>query len=318
MDGGESARVFDAYIDRGGNFVDTANFYAKGKSEALLGEFIQAKRDRIVLATKYAMSTTPDDPNAGGNHRKNMMQSVEASLKRLKTDYIDLYYLHIWDSTTPIDEILRGLDDLVRQGKIQYIGISDTPAWQVARMQMMAELRGWSQLAALQVEYSLIQRTVERDLVPMAKEVGLGVLPWSPLGSGVLSGKYRRNDLGASEGVAEGGRGAMLVAHGTVTERSLDIADVVKQVAGECGAEPTQVALAWLLSQQGVAAPIMGVRTMAQFESNVGALGLKLSALQLATLNECSAIAPGFPHDFLSGPLARRFLFGNTKVSRIT
>lgn len=313
-DASESRRIFDAYVDRGGNFVDTANSYAQGKSEELLGDFIRQKRDRIVMATKYSLSDMADDPNAGGNHRKNMMRSIEASLKRLKTEYIDLYYLHIWDRTTPVDEVLRGLDDLVRQGKINYIGISDTPAWQVSRMQMMAELRGWSRFAALQVEYSLVQRTVERDLIPMAKELDIGVLAWSPLFNGVLTGKYSRKDLAPADGSSIEGRGQLLTAHGVLTERALDIADAVKKVAEQCGAEPAQVAIAWLLTNPAVSAPIIGLRTMQQFESNIGALDVKLDDAQLAALNEASAISLGFPHEFIDGPLARHFLFGETSI----
>lgn len=177
----DSRRIFDAYVDRGGNFIDTANNYTGGTSERLLGEFAEGKRERLVLATKYTLTTRPGDPNSGGNHRKSMVRSVEQSLARLKTDYIDLLYLHAWDETTPVEEIVRAMDDLVRAGKVLYVGISDTPAWQVARMQAIADLRGWSPLIALQIEYNLIERTVERDLIPMARELGMGVIPWSPL-----------------------------------------------------------------------------------------------------------------------------------------
>ncbi len=191
-DEADARRIFDAYVDRGGNFVDTASNYTNGTSEKLVGAFAEGKRDRLVLATKYSLASAPGDPNSGGNHRKNMVRTVEQSLQRLRTDHLDLLYLHTWDATTPGDEIMRAFDDLVRAGKVLYAGISDTPAWQVARMQTMAELRGWSPFVALQIEYSLVQRTVERELVPMAKELGLGV-PWSPLGMGVLTGKYSRD-----------------------------------------------------------------------------------------------------------------------------
>ena len=177
-------------MERGGNFIDTANNYTNGTSERLVGEFARDRRDQLVIATKYTCWTHQGDPNAGGNHRKSMVASVESSLRRLGTDYIDLLYLHVWDGTTPVGEILRGLDDLVSSGKVLYVGISDTPAWQISRMQAIAELRGWAPLIALQVEYSLIERTTERDLIPMAREMGLGVLPWAPLAKGVLTGKY--------------------------------------------------------------------------------------------------------------------------------
>lgn len=192
----DAARIIDTYLDRGGNFIDTANFYGQmGGSETLLGRLLADRRERLVLATKYTLTTRPGDPNASGNHRKNMVRSVEASLKRLGTDHIDLLYLHMWDFRTPVEEILRAFDDLVRQGKILYAGLSDTPAWQCARMQAIADLRGWSPFVALQISYSLIERTVERDLIPMAREMGMGVIPWSPLGGGVLSGKYTLQDL---------------------------------------------------------------------------------------------------------------------------
>ena len=227
-----------------------------------------------MIATKYTLSTRPGDPNSGGNHRKNMVQSVEASLRRLNTDYIDLYYLHAWDGTTPVDEVMRAMDDLVRAGKVLYVGISDIPAWQVARMQTIADLRGWSPLVALQIEYSLIERTVERDLIPMAAELGLGVIPWSPLASGVLTGKYTRADLAHGDGFAEaiGTRKSMAAANGALSERGLDIADVVKKVAADIGTTPSQVALAWTLHNPAVTAPIIGARTPAQLADNLGAL----------------------------------------------
>ncbi len=195
-DADESRQLFDMYVDRGGNFIDTANSYSDGSSERLVGEFARGRRDQLVLATKYSCWTRRGDPNSAGNHRKSMVASVEQSLERLQTDYIDLLYLHLWDAMTPVEEILRAFDDLVRSGKVLYVGISDTPAWQVSRMQVIAELRGWSPLVALQIEYSLIERTGERDLIPMAREMGLGVLPWSPLAKGVLTGKYSPADIG--------------------------------------------------------------------------------------------------------------------------
>src|SRR3546814_15658149 len=224
------------------------------------------------------LPSRPGDPNSGGNHRKSMMRSVEGSLDRLNTDYIDLLYLHAWYFTTSVEEVLRGLDELVRSGKVLYVGTSDTPAWQVSRMQTIAELRGWSPLIALQVEYSLIERTVERDLIPMAREMGLGVIPWSPLASGVLTGKYQQSDLDehGSAG-AKGTRKNVALGNGALGERGLKIAEVVKAVAGEMGKAPSQVALAWNLLNAVVAAPIMGVRTMEKFEDKLMALDLVLS-----------------------------------------
>jgi aryl-alcohol dehydrogenase-like predicted oxidoreductase len=309
----EARQIFDAYLDRGGNFVDTANKYTDGTSEQLIGEFAAGIRERLVIATKYTLLMRPGDPNSGGNHRKSMVQSVEASLQRLNTDYIDLLYLHVWDSTTPVEEILRAMDDLVRAGKVLYFGISDTPAWQVARMQAIADLRGWSPLVALQIEYSLIERTVERDLVPMAAEMGLGVIPWSPLGSGVLTGKYTRADLqlGSGSGNVSGTRKNVAAAAGSLTERGLAIADVVKDVATEIGVTPAQVALAWTLRNPAVTSPIIGARTPAQLADNLGALDVRLADEQVAALEKASAIELGFPHDLLARPLARSVVFGD-------
>src|SRR5919108_6394734 len=312
----ESRQIFDAYLDRGGNFVDTANQYTNGTSEQLIGEFAAGIRERLVLATKYTLLTRPGDPNSGGNHRKSMVSSVEASLRRLDTDYIDLLYLHAWDFTTPVEEILRAMDDVVRAGKVLYVAISDAPAWQVARMQTIADLRGWSPLIALQIEYSLIERTVERDLIPMAREMGLGVIPWSPLASGVLAGKYSRADLDAGEGVAEavGTRKNVAASAGSLTERGLDIADVVRDVAGEAGYSPSQVALAWTLRNPAVTSTIVGVRTFQQLEDNLGALDVALSDEQWARLDEVSAIELGFPHDFMQRPMTRATLLGDVKI----
>jgi aryl-alcohol dehydrogenase-like predicted oxidoreductase len=313
----ESRRLFDAYVDRGGNFIDTANQYTNGTSEAFVGEFAAAKRERLVLATKFTLASRPGDPNSGGNHRKSMLRSVESSLERLKTDYIDLLYLHAWDGTTSVEEILRGMDDLVRSGKVLYVAISDAPAWQISRMQAIADLRGWSPLIALRIEYSLLQRTVERDLIPMAKEMGLGVIPWSPLGSGVLTGKYTRADLdigGGSAGAA-GTRKNVAAANGALTERGLAIADEVKKVALEIGKSPSQVALAWTLLNPAVTSPIVGARTLAQLEDNLGALDVQLPEGALARLNEASAIELGFPHDFLNRPMTQGVMFGGARIT---
>ncbi|GAB3730356.1 aldo/keto reductase [Amycolatopsis oliviviridis] len=293
----DARKLFDHYVERGGNFIDTANTYTDGSSERLLGEFTRDNRESLVLATKYTTLRRPGDPNSGGGHRKSLFASVEASLRRLNTDYIDLFYLHLWDFTTPVEEILRGMDDLVRQGKILYVGISNTPAWEVSRMQAIADLRGWSPLIALQIEYNLIERTGERDLIPMARELGLGVAPWSPLAGGVLSGKYRRDDVSPAE---DGTRKNFNLALGTLTERNFAIVDVVKEVAAELGRTPAQVGLAWTLRNPAVTAPIIGARTPAQLEDNLGALEVDFTASQLARLDEVSAIDLGFPHAMLA------------------
>jgi len=309
----EARRIVDRYVERGGNFIDTANFYgAMGQSEVVLGEAIDGRRDSLVISTKYTLTTRPGDPNASGNHRKNMIRSVEDSLWRMKTDCVDLLYLHMWDYRTPVDEILRAFDDLVRMGKVHYIGLSDTPAWQASRMQAIAELRGWTQFCALQISYSLAERTVERELVPMAREMGFGVSPWSPLGGGVLTGKHR---AGEATGMRPGPRtrAAMNEAAGRLNERNLAIADEVAAVAGELGRSPAQVALAWLLARPGVVSPVLGVRTLAQLEDNLGALEVELGSEHLERLDAVSSVAMGFPHDMLSQPLTQQ-VFGGVAV----
>ncbi|MFD0308157.1 aldo/keto reductase [Streptomyces sp. NPDC127119] len=315
----EARRLFDLYVERGGNFIDTANTYTDGSSERLLGEFTGARggvdRESLVLATKYTTLRRPGDPNSGGSHRKSLFASVEASLRRLNTDYLDLLYLHVWDFTTPVEEILRGMDDLVRQGKILYVAISNAPAWQVSRMQAIADLRGWSPLVALQIEYNLIERTGERDLIPMAREMGLGVVPYSPLAGGVLTGKYSRDDLTATDGAPGGSsRKNFNLALGTVTERNLAVADVVKEVAAELGRTPAQVGLAWTLRNPAVTAPVLGARTPAQLEGNLGALEVDLTAAQLARLDGASRIGLGFPHDMLAGDHIRRVTAGDLRI----
>ncbi|HMO67204.1 MAG TPA: aldo/keto reductase [Novosphingobium sp.] len=311
----EAARMVDTYIDRGGNFIDTANYYgAMGGSEVLLGKLLAGRRDRVVISTKYSLTTQPGNANASGNHRRNMVRAVEDSLRRLGTDYIDLYYLHMWDFRTPVDEILRAFDDLVSAGKIVYIGLSDTPAWQASRMQMMAELRGWSQFCALQISYSLIERTVERELIPMAAETGMGVCPWSPLGGGVLSGKYSQADL-ADTSRDMTSRRVINLATGRLSERSLAIARVVGEVAAELGCTSPQVALAWTMLDHTIASPVLGARTPGQLEDNLGSLAVDLSADQVERLNAVSAVPLGFPHEMLSAP-TNAMAFGNVRVER--
>ena len=310
----EAAQLIDLYIDQGGNFIDTADFYGQlGQSEVLLGRAVNGRRDRLVISTKYSLTTSPGDPNASGNHRKNMVRSVEDSLKRMKTDYIDLYYLHMWDFHTPVDEILRAFDDLVRAGKVLYIGLSDTPAWQASRMQAIAELRGWSQFCALQISYSLTERTVEREMIPMAAEMGMGVCPWSPLGGGVLAGKYSKADLVPPDMKNLSSRKAINAVTGRLSERNLSIAEVVGQIAKELGKTSAQVAIAWTLVNPAVTAPVVGIRTVAQLKDNLGALDVELSTDQLARLNAVSDVPRVFPMDILKSP-AEGMMFGNVKV----
>lgn len=280
-----------------------------------MGQFAEGKREQLVLATKYSMATRPGDPNSGGNQRKSMVRSVEESLKRLRTDYIDLLYLHMWDSMTPVEEILRGMDDLVRQGKVLYLGISDTPAWQVSRMQTIADLRGWAPLIAMESEYSLVERTAERELIPMAQEVGIGVISWSPLANGVLSGKYSRADLtGNSQTGLQGTRKAVAAAVGSLSERSFVIADELAKVAADTGHSSAQTALAWTLVNPGVTATLLGARTAKQLESNLGALDTTLSDEHLARLDKASAIELGFPHNLLSQPMTIGAITAGTQL----
>ena len=309
-----SRGLFDRYADRGGNFVDTANMYTNGESETMLGSFLQGRRDRFVLATKYTLSMDPADPNAGGNHRKNLTHALEASLKRLQTDCIDLYWVHAWDERTPTEELMRALDDAVRSGKILYVGVSDFPAWKVAQANTLAELRGWSPFIALQIEYSLVQRTVERDLMPMAREFNLGVTPWSPLGGGVLTGKYSRKDLDELDEeerrrAEDGGRAVRL------TERKVRIIEALLEVAGEVDRPAAQVALNWLLQKPGVVSPIIGARKPEQLEDNLACLDFILDEGHQRRLDDASAIEPGFPHDFLQRDGIRKIRDGETRIA---
>ncbi|OCQ90011.1 aldo/keto reductase [Nostoc sp. MBR 210] len=307
----ESRKIFETFTAAGGNFIDTANGYTDGSSEKIVGELIAKDRERFVVATKYSfplrMGENTGNPNGSGNHRKNLVQSLEGSLKRLNTDYIDLFWLHAWDFTTPVEEVMRSLDDVVRQGKVLYIGISDAPAWIVAQANTIAQYQGWTQFVALQIEYNLIQRTPERDLLPMAKAFDLAVTPWSPLAGGVLTGKYNK-PLQPGE---EQGR-LSNPAMGNVSERSIAIAEVVSQVAAEIGCSPSQVALAWLRAQSGVIIPIVGARKLSQFQDNLACLDITLSPEHLQRLNEVSQIELGFPHDFLQNDMIRDRLFGGT------
>jgi aryl-alcohol dehydrogenase-like predicted oxidoreductase len=295
----ETKKIFDAYAERGGNFVDTANAYTNGTAEQMVGEFARSRRDQLVIATKYTMATRPGDPNSGGTSRKSMVRSVEGSLSRLQTDYIDLLYLHMWDGLAPVEEVLRAMDDLVRAGKVLYVGMSDIPAWQVSRMQAIAELRGWAPLIALEIPYNLIERTVERDLIPMATTMGLGVVCWSPLASGVLTGKYGRADLGPGPEGGASSRREVAAGNGFLTPRGLDIAEVAKDIAAEIGTTPSRVALAWTLLNPAVTAPIVGARSLTQLDDNLGALDVQLDPGQQARLQAVSAIELGFPHDAL-------------------
>ncbi len=308
----DSVKILDAYVDMGGNFIDTANIYTKGHSEKIIGDHIgkhPAKRDRLVIATKFLSNMYPGDPNGGGAHRKGIMAACDESLRRLQTDYIDLYWMHFWDHLTPIDETMRAIDDLVRMGKVRYFGISDTPAWKCAQAQYEAIFKNWTQAIALQIEYSLAERTVENELMPMARELGMGVTPWSPLKSGVLTGKYTRANLDSVDPM----RGEWVTNN--LTERNLDIVDALVAAAKELGRTPAEVALAWVLARPGVASPIIGARTMEQLEQNVKALEVTIPPELNAKLDEASAIEPTFPQSFLPGVTGN--VHGGTTINGI-
>lgn len=294
----ECRRMLDAYADAGGNVVDTAINYRRGASEEILGELLEGRRDRFVLATKYTVSTDRSDPNAGGNHRKNLVRSLETSLRRLRTDYVDIYWVHIWDTFTPIEEMMRALDDQVRLGKVLYIGISDAPAWVVARANAVAELRGWTRFAALQSQYSLVERNAERELLPMSVNLDLTFTAWGALGTGLLTGKYNKDP--SSEGRAG--------SWGALSEQRLAVAAAVVEVAEEIGASPSQVALRWVQQRAATMIPIVGARRLSQLQDNLGCVDVDLSAAHQARLDEASAIELGFPYDFIRG--GRRSFLG--------
>ncbi len=304
----ESRRIFDAYVERGGNFVDTANRYTNGTSEKWVGEFVAAERERFVVATKYTLATRPGDPNAAGNSRKNLTQSLDASLRRLGMDDVDLFWVHAWDSLTPVDEVMRALDDAVRAGKVLYVGASDTPAWVVSQANTLADLHGWSPFVGVQIEYSLIQRTVERELVPMARALGLAVLAWSPLAGGALTAKY----LDPQGDAAGPERGRLAATSPRLDERNTAIARETRAVADAIGRTPSQVAINWVRQRPGVVIPILGARTLAQASETLAALDFELEPEHLARLDRASAPELGFPHEFLASPQGTSMLYADT------
>ena len=302
----EARKVYDAFREAGGNFIDTANLYTNGASESFLGEFMEGHRQSIVLATKYTNAMPGTDPNAAGNQRKNMVQSVEASLKRLRTEYIDLYWVHAWDQITPVEEVMRGLDDLVRAGKVLYVGISDAPAWYIAQANTLAQLRGWSPFIAMQIEYSLLERTVERELIPVAKALNVGVTAWSPLSGGVLTGKYQRGESGRMSS-------EMLKEFMPEQQRTDRVVAAVKKVADEIDRSMAQVALAWLRTRSVPVIPIIGARKLSQLQDNLASFDLTLSADQVKTLDDASQIELGFPQSVFLREFPRSILYGGLR-----
>jgi aryl-alcohol dehydrogenase-like predicted oxidoreductase len=305
----ESRKVYDAFRDAGGNFIDTANIYTNGSSETFLGEFMKGHRESIVLATKFSNAIPGKDPNAAGNHRKSVVQSVEASLKRLQTGYIDLYWVHIWDGLTPVEEVMRGLDDIVRQGKVLYVGISDAPAWWVAQANTLAQLRGWSPFVGLQVEYSLMERTPERELMPMAQALNIGFTAWSPLAGGVLTGKYH------GHGSSEQGRmnTDMMKQFLPERQRADRVVAAVKKVSDQVGRSMAQIALAWLRHREVAVIPILGARKLTQLEDNLASFDLALSSEQVNILDDASRIDLGFPQELYVKEFPRALRYGGMR-----
>jgi aryl-alcohol dehydrogenase-like predicted oxidoreductase len=298
-----SEEIFDRYLEAGGNFIDTADLYSGGESEKLLGQLMSTRtnRDRLVLATKFNFSRDKSDPNAGGNSRKHLHDALDASLERLQTDYIDLYWMHAWDTFTPLEEVLDTLDELVRHGKIRYYGFSDTPAWYVGKVCGLAQAGGRIPPIALQLEYSLAVRDIEREFVPAAQHMGLGICPWSPLASGLLTGKYQRGEMG--EGRLKAMKNAGNPVFEKLTDRNFDIVDALVEVADGLGRHPAQVALNWCATQPGMTSTIIGATKMSQLESNLGALEFDLPDDARKRLDDASAIDPGTPYMFYDEPL---------------
>ncbi len=305
----ESRKIFETFVEAGGNLIDTANRYTNGTSERYVGQFVASERDRFVLATKYTLSMHEGDPNAGGNYRKNLVRALDASLKRLNTEYVDLYWVHAWDFLTPVEEVMRALDDVVRAGKVLYVGISDAPAWVIARANTLAELKGWTPFVGLQARYGLIERTPERDLLPMARALDIGVLAWSPLDGGVLTGKCGRDRQNSAS------KQRLFEGSASLSERNLSIAAEVQRIAAEVGRSPSQVALNWVRQQNGTVIPVVGASKVSQVRDNLACLDFELSEDQLRRLEEASGIELGFPHDFLSTDTIKDLIFGDTYSS---
>ena len=308
-----SHAILQAYVAAGGNFIDTADIYAAGRSEEIVGRSISALslRDKIVLATKFTWNSDSGNPNAGGNGRKNIYRALDASLKRLQTDYIDLYWLHFWDMVTPVEEVLQTLGDLVRVGKLRYFALSDVPAWYATKMAVLAQIHGLPGPIAMQMEYSLVERTVEREHLGAARECGLGLIPWSPLAGGFLTGKYRaenQNNAGATRL-----SGANPFGDSKFTARNWSVLEVLQNVAKEIGRPPAQIALAWALTKPGISSVLIGATTPSQLSENIAALEVTLTKEHLATLDNASALDAAFPYAAFTADTKRR-IFGGAEV----
>jgi aryl-alcohol dehydrogenase-like predicted oxidoreductase len=309
----ESQRILDRYIELGGNFLDTANFYTKSHSEKIIGDHVgrvPSRRERLVIATKFSGNLYPGDPNGGGSGRKSIIDACEQSLRRLQTDYIDLYWLHNWDVHTPMEETMAALETLVQAGKVRYLGVSDTPAWKIVEANMIARFRGWSAFIGLQIEYSLLERSVEQELVPMALEFGLGITPWSPLKSGALSGKYTRKNAGQ----LKADRGAFIDS--VLSDRTYAIVDELAGIAAAHDSTPARIALAWVQGRPGVSSTIIGARRLAQLEDNVKALDVTLTPAERARLDGATQPKFGFPQSMQ--PVFPSIHHGGTTVNGIS
>jgi aryl-alcohol dehydrogenase-like predicted oxidoreductase len=309
--------MFRAYLEAGGNFVDTADLYTGGRSEEILGVLMReaGNREQLVVATKFTFNARPGDPNAGGNGRKNVLRALEGSLRRLGTDFVDLYWLHAWDGLTPVEEVMATLDALVRSGQVRHVGLSNVPAWYLGRAQTLAEWRGLERICALQLEYSLVERSIEREFVPAALELGMGICPWSPLGGGFLTGKYTRADGvdGAGAGRLQQTKSSNNPVFVKFTDRNWRILEVLREVAGELGRSPAQVAVNWATNRPGVASTILGATRLGQLEDTLRALEFSLPEPLARRLEEASRPELGFPYVFFS-PAMRQGVTGGTSV----
>jgi aryl-alcohol dehydrogenase-like predicted oxidoreductase len=311
-----SRQIFNRYLDSGSNFIDTADGYTNGTSETLIGKFLKDRggRDRVVVATKFGFGREQGNPNAGGNGRKNIYSALETSLRRLQTDYIDLYWLHNWDTFTPADELMASLNDVVRSGKVRYIGFSNCPGWYLGRAQTIAELRGYERIIALQLEYSLVQREIEKEHVPAAVELGIGITPWSPLASGLLTGRYN----GAGAGFSGEGRLQAVKEHpalGTaISERSWRIAGELVNVAKQIGRSPAQVALNWVTNRPAVSSTIIGATKLQQLDDNLASLDFTIPAELSKRLDEISKPEITYPYYFFYKQEFRDMVSGSTSV----
>ncbi|HHQ13639.1 MAG TPA: aldo/keto reductase [Chromatiales bacterium] len=309
----ECRKIYDAFIEAGGNFVDTANIYNRGTSEKMLGQFIGSGRDYLVLASKYSLNTNPEDPNAGGNHRKNLVQALDASLKRLQTDYLDLYWVHGWDRSTPLAEMMRALDDQVRAGKLLHIGISNAPAWVVAAANTLAIERGWTPFTAVQLHYNFVERSIEADFPELAELQDMAITAWSPLAGGLLTGKFNADaDEAARQGarLQAGPRGAR-----TLTERNLKLSAELSRIAASLGCSPAQLALAWLRQRMSVPViPIIGARNLHQLEDNLAAADVELPGDVIDELDRVSAPAQSYPKALLDSEFFQAMMFGRRRA----